>query len=260
MSLSITVASGKGGVGKTTISANLGVSLAEFGKDVTILDADIEMANLELLFGMEGMSTTLHQVLAGKAPPNEAIYKGPAGVKIIPAGISLEGLRTADPDVLENVLEEIMHQTEILILDAPAGLGKSAVTSLAVGQELLLIANPEISSMSDALKTKIVAKKLGAHVLGVVLNRAGADTTDLTVEEVQTILEATVISTVPEDPEVKRASSAGTPLVIKAPNAPASVAIKKLAADLIGEKYIPPSPPKESFVSRFVGGLFGGRK
>lgn len=259
MSLSITVASGKGGVGKTTMSANLGVALAEFGKDVTILDADIEMANLELLFGMEGMNSTLHHVLAGEASPQEAIYEGPKGVKIIPAGISLEGLRNADPDRLQKVLEEVLTQTEILILDAPAGLGKSAITSLAVGQELLLVANPEISSMSDALKTKIVAKKLGAHVLGVVLNRAGSDNTDLTVEEVQTILEATVIATIPDDPEVRRSSTAGIPLVMKAPNSPAAAAIKKLAADLIGEKYIPPSSPKDTFVKRFLGGLFGGR-
>lgn len=259
MSLSITIASGKGGVGKTTVAANMGVALAEFGKDVAILDADIEMANLELLFGMEGMSITLHQVLAGEAPPNDAMYTGPAGVKVIPAGVSLEGLRKADPDMLEKVLEEIMSQVEILIIDAPAGLGKSAITALAVGQELLLVANPEISSMSDALKTKIVAKKLGAHVLGVVLNRAGSDTTDLTIEEVQTILEATVIATIAEDVEVKRSSAIGQPLIIKAPNSPAAVGIKKLAGDLIGEKYIPPAAPTESFVKRFVGGLFGGR-
>jgi septum site-determining protein MinD len=259
MALSITVASGKGGVGKTTIAANLGVALAQFGKDVTILDTDIEMANLELLFGIEGMKTTLHHVLAGQGPISDAIYEGPDGVKIIPAGVSLEGLRNADPDVLENVLEDLIEQTEILILDSPAGLGKSAVTSLAVGQELLLIANPEISSMSDALKTKIVAKKLGAHILGVVLNRAGTDTTDLTIEEVQTILEVTVVATVPEDPEVRRASSSGVPLVIRSPNSPAALAIKKLAADLIGEKYMPPITEKDSFVKRFISGLFGGR-
>jgi septum site-determining protein MinD len=259
VTLSITIASGKGGVGKTTISANLGVALAEFGKDVTILDADIEMANLELLFGLEGIKTTLNNVLSGEAPPSEAIYDGPNGVKIIPAGVSLEGLRNADPDMLEKVLEEIMEQTDILILDSPAGLGKSAITSLAVGQELLIVVNPEISSMSDALKTKIVAKKLGSHVLGVILNRTGADTTDLSVEEVQTILEATVIGLIPEDPEVKRSSSSGSPMVVRTPNSPASVAIKKLAADLLGEKYIPPAAPKENFVKRFLGGLFGGR-
>lgn len=259
MSLSITIASGKGGVGKTTISANLGVALAEFGKDVTILDADIEMANLELLFGLEGKSATLHQVLAGEVPTKDAIYEGPAGVKIIPAGVSLEGLRKADPDMLEKVLEEIVQNTEILLIDAPAGLGKSAITSLAVGQELLLIANPEISSMSDALKTKIVAKKLGAHILGVVLNRAGDDATDLTAEEVQTILEATVIATIPDDVEIKRSSAAGVPLVLKSPNSSAAVAIKQLAGDLIGEKYTPPAAEKETFVKRFVGGLFGGR-
>jgi len=257
MSISITVASGKGGVGKTTITANLGVAIAQHGKDVTILDADIEMANLALLFSMEDMNTTLHNVLAGEAPVSEAIYRGPAGIKIIPAGVSLDGLKKADPDVLERVLDEVIMQTEILLIDAPAGLGKSAITALAVGQELLLIVNPEISSMADALKTKIVGKKLGIHVLGAILNRAGSDRTDLTVEEVQTILEAKVVATIPEDGEVKRSSAAGTPMVIRCPNCPASLAIKKLAADLVGEKYAPLAVLKESFVKRFVGGLFG---
>lgn len=257
MSISITVASGKGGVGKTTITANLGVALAQFGKDVTILDADIEMANLALLFSMEDMNTTLHNVLAGEAPISEAIYRGPAGIKIIPSGVSLDGLKKADPDVLERVLDEVIRQTEILLIDAPAGLGKSAITALAVGQELLLIVNPEISSMADALKTKIVGKKLGIHVLGAVLNRAGSDKTDLSTDEVQTILETKVVAIIPEDGEVKRSSAAGTPMVIRNPSSPASLAIKKLAADLIGEKYIPPAAVKESFLKRFVGGIFG---
>ncbi len=257
MGLSITIASGKGGVGKTTLAANLGVALAEFDKDVTILDADIEMANLELHLGMEGMKTTLHDVLSGDASVKDAIYEGPCGIKVIPAGISLDGLRKADPERLENVLSDLLRTTEILILDAPAGLGRSVVTALAAGQELLLVVNPEISSMSDALKTKIVAKKLGAHVLGVVLNRGGHDKTDLTIQEVEVILEAKVLAVIPEDPEIRRSSAFGQPVVLRSPDSPAAIAIKKLAADMIGEKYIPPKPSREPFMKRLVGGLFG---
>ncbi len=258
MGTSITIASGKGGVGKTMLTSNLGIALAQFGKDVTILDADIEMANLELHLGMEGMDVTLHDVLAGEADIREAIYEGPAGVKVIPAGISLEGLRKADPEMLETVLTKLLYNTEILLIDAPAGLGRSVVTALASGQGLLLVANPEISSMSDALKTKIVAKKLGSRILGAVLNRVGYDKTDLTVQEVEVILETPVLAAIPEDPEVRRSAAFGKPVILRKPDSPAAIAIKKLAADLIGEKYIPPKPKKESFMKRLIRGIFGG--
>ncbi len=258
MGISITIASGKGGVGKTMLSSNLGIALSQFGKDVTILDADIEMANLELHLGLEGMDVTLHDVLAGEADISQAIYQGPQGVKVIPAGISLDGLRKADPEMLEEVLGKLLRNTEILLIDAPAGLGRSVVTALAAGQELIIVANPEISSMSDALKTKIVASKLGSHILGTVLNRVGYDKTDLTVQEVEVILETKILATIPEDPEVRRSAAFGTPVIIRKPDSPAAVAIKKLAADLIGEKYIPPKPKKESFMKRLINGLFGG--
>jgi septum site-determining protein MinD len=258
MGISICITSGKGGTGKTAIAANLGVALREFGKDITILDADIEMANLELHLGLEGMTTTLHNVLAGEATIKDAIYEGPAGVKVIPAGISLDGLRKADPKRLETVLVELFKTTDILLIDSPAGLGESVIATLASAQEGILVVNPEISSMSDALKMKVVAGKLGTHILGIVVNRATFDKTDLTVQEIETILETKVIAVIPEDPEVRRNSAFGQPVVIRTPNSPAAVAIKKLAADLIGEEYIAPEPEKESFVQRMIRGLFKG--
>lgn len=235
MGISITIASGKGGTGKTTISANLGIALAKLGKDVIILDADIEMANLELHFGLEGMKTTLHTVLAGEADIKDAIYDGPGGIRVVPAGMSIDGLRKIEYDKMGDVLEALRHMCEILIIDVPSGIGRPVVVALSVGEELLLVSTPEISAMSDVLKTKIVAKKLGANVLGVVLNRALFDRTDLAVGEVETILETKVVSVIPEDQEIKMSLSAGQPSILHNPDSRAVHAIEKLALELVGE-------------------------
>ncbi|MBO8182295.1 MAG: P-loop NTPase [Archaeoglobus sp.] len=234
----ITVASGKGGVGKTVLAANIGITLSLYGKDVTILDADIAMANLELILGMEGMPITLQHVLSGEASVEEAIYTGPGGVKIVPAGISLEGLRKVNPDLLENVLLSILERTEILILDAPAGLEKSAIIALASANELLLVVNPEISSITDGLKTKMVAERLGTRLLGIVVNRVTSSGIDMAKKEIEAILEGRVIAVIPEDPEVRKSAAFGQPVVLRTPNSPAARAIKQLAAKIGGVKYV----------------------
>ncbi len=259
MGISIAIGSGKGGVGKTALAANLGIALAQLGKDVTILDADIEMANLELHLGLEGMKNTLHNVLADEVDIKSSVYQGPGGVKVIPAGISLDGLRKADPDKLKDVLKVQIESTEILLIDAPAGLGKSVITALAAAQQVVIVVIPEVSSMSDALKTKIVAKKLGTNILGTVINRAGYDVkTDLTSQEVEAILELKVLGTIPDDVEMRRATTFGQPLLLRSPNSPAAMAIKRLATELIGEKY-DTEAAGEGMMKRFFGGVFGGK-
>ncbi|WP_290598117.1 MULTISPECIES: septum site-determining protein MinD [unclassified Archaeoglobus] len=232
----ITVASGKGGTGKTTISANLGVALSQLGYDVTIVDADIAMANLELIMGMEGLPITLQNVLAGEARIDEAIYVGPGGVKVVPAGVSLEGLRKANPEKLEDVLTQIMESTDILILDAPAGLERSAVIAIAAAQELILVVNPEIASITDGLKTKIVAERLGTKILGVVVNRITTLGIEMAKNEIEAILEAKVIAMIPDDPEVRKAAAFGKPVVLRSPNSPAAKAIMELAERIVGGK------------------------
>jgi len=255
----ITVASGKGGVGKTTITANLGVALATYGEETIVLDADVAMANLELVLGMEGKSITLHDVLSGNASIKDAIYEGPSGVKVIPAGISLEGLRKIRLNRLEEVLEVLVENADILLIDAPAGLEKDALAAIAAAQELILVLTPEVPSISDALKTKIVANKLGVEITGAVVNRERHDKTFLTVNEIETILEVPVIAVVPDDPEVSRAAAFGEPLVIKNPKSPTSNAIMQLGADLIGEEYQPIEPDKKGVISKLVEGLLGKR-
>ncbi|WP_423791909.1 septum site-determining protein MinD [Methanocaldococcus indicus] len=260
MAIAIAIASGKGGTGKTTIAANLAVALAKFGKKVAVLDADIAMANLELIMGLEGKPVTLNDVLAGKADIKEAIYEGPEGVLVIPAGVSLEKFRRAKPEKLEEVLKTIHDMVDILIIDCPAGIGKETLIAISSADGLIVVVNPEISSISDALKVLAIAKRLGTDIIGAIVNRVSNESTELSVKAIQTILDVPVIGVVPEDPNVRKAAAFGVPLVVMYPDSPASEAIMQIAAKLIGAKYEPKTKKKkEGFISRFLKGLFGRR-
>ncbi len=230
----IAVASGKGGTGKTVVTANLGVALAELGKDVTLIDIDLAMANLELVLGMEGMPTTLQDVLAGEAKVEDAIYTGPGGVKVIPAGLSFDRLKSADPDLVKDVVSQLMNRTEFILIDCPSGLSKITLVGLESAEELLLVVNPDISSVTDALKTKIIAEKLKTKLTGIVVNRWTKSGFEMDKKEIEKILGGVVLVVIPEDPEVKKSVSFGQPVVLRSPNCPASKAIRELAAKIAG--------------------------
>ncbi len=230
----IAVASGKGGTGKTVVTANLGVALAELGKDVTLIDIDLAMANLELVLGMEGMPTTLQDVLAGEAKVEDAIYTGPGGVKVIPAGLSFDRLKSADPDLVKDVVAQLMDKTEFVLIDCPSGLSKITLVGLESAEELLLVVNPDISSVTDALKTKIIAEKLKTQLTGIVVNRWTKSGFEMDRKEIEKILGGEVLAVIPEDPEVKKSVSFGQPVVLRSPDCPASKAIRELAAKIAG--------------------------
>ncbi len=251
---SITIASGKGGTGKTTIAANLAIAMAELGIKVCVLDADIEMANLELILGMEEREITLLDVLADRADIKDAIYIGPKGVLVIPSGISLEKLRDVNPEKLQDIMEGIIDIAEIFIIDAPAGIGKDTLIAISSAEECLLVVNPDVSSLSDALKTKIVAQRLGSKIIGAILNRADETTAELTAQEVSTILEIPVVVVIPEDRNVRRAAIYGEPLILRYPNSLASLAIKELARILIGFP-IEEKKEKKRTILRLLNGL-----
>lgn len=257
-----TIASGKGGTGKTTTTLNLGTALAMLGKKTIVLDADIGMANLGLLLGLERSKITLHEVLSGSAKISEAVYDGPAGLKVVPSGLSLKGFQKSRPDVLREVMETLVDGMDYVLIDAPAGISKDGVIPLAVADKVILVVNPELASMADALKTKALTEMLGRSIEGAILNRAELEKTELNRNKVSELLGVKILEIIPEDANVRRAAAFKEPVVIRTPTSPASVAFRKLAAQIAGEKFIETAikGERESFVDRLARSIFGGGK
>ncbi|HEY9204349.1 MAG TPA: cell division ATPase MinD [Candidatus Methanoperedens sp.] len=256
-----TIASGKGGTGKTTTTLNLGTALAMLGKKTIALDADLGMANLGLLLGLERSQITLHEVLSGNAKISEAVYEGPAGLKVVPSGLSLKGFQNSKPDKLREVMAALIEGMDYVLIDAPAGISKDGVIPLAVADKVILVVNPELASMADALKTKALTEMLGRQVEGIILNRAEFEKTEINRNKVSELLGVRILEMIPEDANVRRSAAFKMPVVVRTPNSPAAVAFRRLAAQISGEKFIESTgkSDKESFVERLARSVFGGK-
>lgn len=232
------IASAKGGVGKTTTTANLGAILAETGADVVVIDGDIGMANLGAALGIESPPTTLHDVLSGDAKASEATYEGPGGVYVVPGDTALSSYASADPETLPSVLRT-HSQADYVLIDVGAGVSHETSLPLSLADEVLLVSTPERDALRDTEKTRQLTEQLGGTIAGAVITRTEASTP---VSELATgSLAATILSSIPEDEAVRDSLAVGEPLSTYAPNSPAAAAYRELVAELTGvEAAAPP--------------------
>lgn len=249
----ISVISGKGGAGKTTAAANIGAALAQRGKNIMLIDANLTTPNLSLHLGIPLYPVTLHDVLRGKAYITEAIYLHPSGMRIVPASLSVGALKNVNANKLQDVLRSLIGKAEIVLIDAAAGLGREALAALDASNEALIVTNPELTAVTDALKTIKIAEKTRTKVLGVILNRVKGHKHELTAAEVQSILDYPVIAVVPEDSAVAEAIAMKTPVVHHSPKSSASKEFKRAAAHIVGEIYR--EPKEQSLVEKLFGWL-----
>ncbi|MFC5971018.1 cell division ATPase MinD [Halomarina salina] len=227
------VASGKGGTGKTTSTLALGMALAE-EYDVTVVDADTGMANLLFHAGLADVDVTLHDVLAGDAPTTDATYDR-FGMRVVPCGTSLAGFRDADPDRLRSVVADLARDTDVLLLDSPAALGsKSAVLPVVLADRVVVVLNPTVPSLSDALKVQEYARSYGTDTAGILFNRVrdAADSIDRVTEQAERYFDGPTLAAVPESDAVQAARQAGEPLLAHAPASPAAAAYRSAAEAL----------------------------
>ncbi len=228
----IAVASGKGGVGKTTTVVNLAAALAKFDKNVIIVDANLTTPNIGLHLGMKTPMKTLHDVIIGKASIVDAVYLNDAGFRVIPAGIHLKHLKYSIPSRLWDIVLDLFGTAEAVILDTPAGLEGGAKAVLDAAEEVIMVTNPELPAVTDALKTIRVAQHSGAQVLGTVVNKVHGHGAEMKMRTIEHELEIPILAKIPYDVAVQHAIRAKMPVVLHNPDSPAARAYTKLAADL----------------------------
>ena len=145
----ITVTSGKGGVGKTSVVINLAIALALLGKRVVIMDADLGLANVDVIIGLVPVNT-LHDVIRGKKTLTEIIITGPEGVKIIPGASGLEELANLTGAQRERLIESLLSledMADILLIDTGAGLSQSVLSFVSAADELIVVTTSEPTAL-----------------------------------------------------------------------------------------------------------------
>ncbi len=225
----ISFASGKGGVGRTTLVANLGVALAKLGKRTLLLDGCFETPDLALHFKLEKAFYTLNDVLAGDTSLSNVVQVGPEKVEIAPAALTLEQIKKTKPERLSEVVKEIDKKFQYVLIDTPGGLRRDTVAALRASSETILVTTPDMVAVSDCMKTKLIVEFLGIRLKGFIVNRVGNEEFELKTKEIQEILNLPLLGVVPEDDSMSEAIRKGIPIVVYKPSAPAAQAILKIA-------------------------------
>lgn len=250
----ICVSGGKGGTGKTTVTSNLGAALTQFGSDTIVLDANLTNPNLGFHLGIPLYPKTLHDVLKGEAHITEAMYIHNSGLRVVPAGLSIDDLLDTSPENLSDVLLDTIGEPDFVLVDSAAGLGNESINAIEASDEVLIVTNPQLPSVTDALKTVNLAEDAGTDITGVVLNRVKGHESELDSDEVESMIGYPVIQEVPEHDKVQEALALKKPVVHHDPEHDVSERFKGVAAEIAGIEY-EPRIERGGFLSRFVDRL-----
>lgn len=266
----IAVTSGKGGVGKTNISVNLAVAMAKAGRTVMLLDADLGLANVDVLLGLQTRANLSH-VLDGSHSLEEIIVSGPSGINIVPAssGVTrMANLTSTEQAGLIRAFSELSQPLDTLVVDTAAGVSDSVMAFTRAAQEVVIVVCDEPTSITDAYALiKVLSRDFGANRFHVLANMAQDEqegrTLYLKIARVcERFLDVTLhfMGTVPFDPALRKAVQRQTAVVEALPGSPSAKAFKTLAQTVTNW----PAPHGtrghlEFFVERLVGPIEDNR-
>jgi septum site-determining protein MinD len=235
----IVVTSGKGGVGKTTTTANVGAALAKRGRKVVLVDTDIGLRNLDLVLGVEKRIVfDLVEVIEGRCQLRQALIRDKRfeSLAMLPAAQTREK-ESVSEEQMARVIEELAEQADYVLIDCPAGIEHGFRAAIAGAREAIVVTTPEVSAIRDA--DRVVGKLTAAKIpLRLIVNRIRPEMVKsgdmMSVEDVCEVLSAELLGAVPDDEEIIDTTNRGEPIVLDETKRLAAV-YDKIARRLDGE-------------------------
>ncbi|MFB6215863.1 MAG: cellulose synthase operon protein YhjQ/BcsQ, partial [Candidatus Aenigmatarchaeota archaeon] len=216
--------------------ANVGVALSQQGHDVLIIDGNFSGANMAQHFGIGFQDVSLNDVLDGNAYITQAIAKHPAGVSVLPASI-LEF--NASADNLKHSIVEFLGDKDYVLIDSAAGTDDEVQAAVEASDEVLLVSEAELPSLTNCLGAKKLAEQLDRDVAGLVINSVRGEKSEVDEEDIVELMETEIIGKVPDHKHVREGIALREPVVSYKPKSQVSRAIHDVAYRIKGEE-----PPK----------------
>ncbi len=260
----IAVTGGKGGVGKTTVAANLAVSFAALGRETMLVDADLSLANVDVLLGLSTRFNLGH-VIRGECALEDVIVTGPHGLQVVPAASGVKrmaNLAPAEHAGIIHAFSELYHNVEVMVVDTAAGLTDSVLTFSQAAHHVLVVVCDEPASITDAYALiKVLSREHGVQRFQILANQTrrsgeGPALYDKLSRVCDRFLNVTLeyAGSVPSDDYLRRAVQRQTAVVDAFPASASSLALKNLAVK--ADKWSVPRGARghlEFFVERMVG-------
>ncbi len=248
----ILICSGKGGVGKTTTTANLGIALARQGCKTVVLDADFGLRNLDLLLGLENRIVfTAQEVLAQSCRLDQALvkHKQEPNLALLPAG-NPRMLEWLTPNDMRSIVSMLEERFDYVLIDCPAGIEDGFKNASGAAREAMVITTPEVAAVRDADRVIGLLNSQGITPVQLVLNRVRpkmmSNQEMLSVDDVTDILALPLLGLVFEDEQVIVSTNRGEPLTLSSGTSPAAQAYNNIARRLQGEDIPLMNPAKAS--------------
>lgn len=265
MGEAIVITSGKGGVGKTTTSANIGTALALSGKKVCLIDTDIGLRNLDVVMGLENRIVfDLVDVVEGRCRLPQALIKDKRfdDLYLLPAAQTSDK-SAVTPEQMDELIQVLRQDYDYILIDCPAGIEQGFKNAVAGADKAIVVTTPEVSSMRDADRIIGLLEKEDIEPPKLVINRVRShmlhEQDMLDVDEIVRTLSIELLGVVEDDDEVIRATNTGEPVALQ-PNGKAALAYRNIARRLLGET-VPLQAFEQEKVSVFtkVKNFFGIR-